>query len=104
MCPEKPYLFYYIGDLDAESYSILIRLIEKYPDHSIQPALKLYRKMLECVNQVNEQKNQVKHEEHRDAFFAWFTEDEQAIMMELWKEEKRIPQEVLTIETWRRWM
>ena len=99
--PEKPYLFYYVGDMDAAGYSILIRLMDKYSDCTIQPALKIYRRMLEFAHQANNEKKQLKNTEHRDAFFAWFTEEEQEMMMRLWKDEKRIPQEVLTIETWR---
>lgn len=105
MFPPKPYLFYYIGDLDAAGYGILIRLLEKYEDHSIQPALKIYRKMLECFDQRNDQKQgQGQNLKYRDAFFQWFTKEEQGLLMQLWEENKRIPQEVLTIETWRRWL
>ncbi|MGM0877372.1 MAG: Wadjet anti-phage system protein JetD domain-containing protein [Bacillota bacterium] len=105
MFPLKSYLFYYAGDLDAAGYGILIRLIEKYPDCSIQPALKIYRKMLECLEQRNNQKiGQTQNSKYRDLFFQWFTEEEQALLLKLWQENKRIPQEVLTIETWRRWM
>nr|WP_239094219.1 Wadjet anti-phage system protein JetD domain-containing protein [Bacillus sp. B15-48] len=105
MFPPKNYLFYYAGDLDAAGYGIVIRLLEKYPDCCIQPALKIYRKMLECHQQKNDQKSgQTQNEKYRDAFFQWFTEDEQKQLMQLWQENKRIPQEVLTIETWRRWM
>ncbi|MEH7239067.1 Wadjet anti-phage system protein JetD domain-containing protein [Bacillus sp. JJ1562] len=105
MFPAKNYLFYYAGDLDAAGYGIMVRLIEKYQDCSIQPALKIYRKMLECVEQKNTQKRgQTQNITYRDSFFQWFTEPEQAILMDLWQENMRIPQEVLTIETWRRWM
>jgi hypothetical protein len=105
MFPPKSYLFYYVGDLDAAGYGILIRLIEKYPDCCIQPALKIYRKMLECMEQMNDQKiGQTQNIKYRDLFIQWFTEDEQALLLLLWQENKRIPQEVLTIETWRRWM
>ncbi|MCM3569285.1 Wadjet anti-phage system protein JetD domain-containing protein [Neobacillus mesonae] len=105
MFPSKNYLFYYAGDLDAAGYGILIRLMEKYPDCCIQPALKIYRKMLECLDQKNDQKQgQTQNLKVRDAFFQWFAEEEQALLMQLWNENKRIPQEVLTIETWRRWM
>lgn len=104
MFPPKSYLFYYSGDLDAAGYGILIRLIEKYPDCSIQPALKIYRKMLECPEQKNDQKmGQTQNLKYRDLFFQWFTDEEQALLQQLWQENKRIPQEVLTIETWRRW-
>ncbi|WP_251551202.1 Wadjet anti-phage system protein JetD domain-containing protein [Neobacillus muris] len=103
--PPKNYLFYYAGDLDAAGYGILIRLIEKYPDCCIQPALKIYRKMLECVEQKNDQKQgQTQNSYYRDTFLQWFSGEEQAILLQLWKENKRIPQEVLTIESWRRWM
>ncbi|MFD0826038.1 Wadjet anti-phage system protein JetD domain-containing protein [Neobacillus sp. M.A.Huq-85] len=105
MFPPKSYLFYYAGDLDAAGYGILIRLIEKYPDCCIQPALKIYRKMLECIEKRNDQKiGQTQNLKYRDQFFQWFTEDDQELLMQLWKENKRIPQEVLNIETWRRWM
>lgn len=105
MFPPKSYLFYYIGDLDASGYGILVRLIEKYPECCIQPALKIYRKMLECIERRNDQKSgQTQNAKYRDSFFQWFTEEEQALLLELWQENKRIPQEVLTIETWRRWM
>ncbi|QGQ45446.1 Wadjet anti-phage system protein JetD domain-containing protein [Metabacillus sediminilitoris] len=105
MFPLKSYLFYYAGDLDAAGYGIFIRLIEKYPDCSIQPALKIYRKMLDCLEQRNDQKiGQTQNSKYRDLFFQWFTEEEQALLLQLWQENKRIPQEVLTIETWRRWM
>ncbi|WP_077211629.1 Wadjet anti-phage system protein JetD domain-containing protein [Bacillus dakarensis] len=105
MFPRKNYLFYYAGDLDAEGYGILIRLIEKYRDSCIQPALKIYRKMLEYYEQRNDQKmGQMENTEYRDLFFQWFTEEEQSKLMELWLENKRIAQEVLNIETWRRWL
>ena len=105
MFPPKNYRFYYAGDLDAAGYGILIRLIEKYPDCCIQPALKLYRKMLECVDQRNSQKRgQTQNITYRDSFLQWFTEEERVQLLKLWEENKRIPQEVLTIETWRRWV
>jgi hypothetical protein len=102
MFPAKNYLFYYVGDLDAEGYGILIRLIEKYPESCIQPALKIYRRMLKSLDQRNEQKQgQTPNIKFRDLFFQWFTEEEQALLQQLWLENKRIAQEVLTIETWR---
>jgi len=105
MFPPKNYLFYYAGDLDAAGYGIFIRLIEKNPNCCIQPALKIYRKMLECIAQRNDQKmEQTKNLKYRDRFFQWFTEEEQALLEKLWIANKRIPQEVLTIETWRKWM
>ncbi|WP_428911689.1 Wadjet anti-phage system protein JetD domain-containing protein [Niallia sp. Krafla_26] len=105
MFPAKNYLFYYAGDLDAEGYGILIRLIEKYQECCIQPALKIYRKMLQCFDQRNDQKHgQTQNAKYRDGFFQWFTEEEQVLLQQLWQENKRIPQEVLTIETWRKWM
>jgi hypothetical protein len=104
MFPPKSYLFYYAGDLDAAGYGILIRLIEKYPDCSIQPALKIYRKMLQCLEQKNDQKTgQTQNLKYRNLFFQWFTDEEQVFLQQLWQENKRIPQEVLTVETWRRW-
>lgn len=103
--PPKSYLFYYAGNLDAEGYGILIRLMDRYPDCCIQPALKTYRKMLECFDQRNDQKRgQTQNTKYRDLFIQWFTDEEQALIVQLWQENKRIPQEVLTIETWRRWM
>ena len=61
--------------------------------------------MLECLDQKNDQKQgQTQNTQYRDPFFQWFTEEEQALLGQLWQENKRIPQEVLTIETWRRWM
>ena len=108
MFPPKSYLFYYVGDLDASGYGIFERLKEKYPESCIQPALKIYRKMLQCFGQRNDQKSgQTDHPKsisYRDSFIQWFTEEEQALLQQLWAENKRIPQEVLTIETWRRWM
>lgn len=105
MFPPKPYLFYYAGDLDAAGYGILIRLIEKYPECCIQPALKIYRKMFECIESKNDQKQgQIQNLPYRNPFFQWFTEEEQVLLQRLWQENKRIPQEALTIETWRRWM
>jgi hypothetical protein len=47
---------------------------------------------------------QTQNLKYRDLFLQWFTEDEKALLEQLWQENKRIPQEVLTIETWRRWM
>ncbi|AXI08450.1 permease [Oceanobacillus zhaokaii] len=105
MFPPKNYQIYYAGDLDAESYGIVIRLMEKFPDTSIQPALKIYRKMFEFIEQRNDQNiRQTQNMTYRDAFFQWFTEEEQQLLQQLWQENKRIPQEVLTIETWRRWL
>ena len=101
--PPNDYLFYYAGDIDAEGYSIFVRLKKRYEDYAMQPALKIYRKMLDCSEQANDQLKQVENETDRDAFFTWFSEDEKAIMMDLWQKRKRIPQEVLTIESWGRW-
>ncbi|QFK71464.1 permease [Pradoshia sp. D12] len=101
---DSSYLFYYVGDLDAEGYSICMRLIDKYQECTIQPALKIYRKMLDCMDQANSETGQVRNEIHRERFFSWFTEEEQNSLNELWATKNRIPQEVLTIETWRRWM
>jgi hypothetical protein len=104
MFPPNNYLFYYAGDLDVAGYGIISRLIEKYPDCCIQPSLKIYRKMLECFEQRNDQRQgQTQNIKYRDSFFQWFTEEEQILLQQLWQENKRIPQEVLTIETWRRW-
>jgi hypothetical protein len=102
MFPAKNYLFYYVGDLDAEGYGIIIRLMEKYPEACIHPALKIYRKMLEFIEQKNEQKQgQTQNIKYRDLFFQYFTKEEQEQLQLLWQENKRIAQEVLTIETWR---
>jgi hypothetical protein len=65
--------------------------------------------MLQCFEQRNDQKlgqnqNQSEALKFSDAFFQWFTEEEQALLDQLWEENKRIPQEVLTIETWRKWL
>lgn len=61
--------------------------------------------MLACIEQRNDQKSgQSGNIAYRDAFFQWFTEEEQHILRKLWDEKKRIPQEVLTIETWRNLM
>ena len=104
MFPEKNYLIYYAGDLDAAGYGILVRLMEKYPDVCIEPALKIYRKILECYDQRNDRKpGQSRYDIYNDRFFEYFTEEEQELLTQLWQENKRIPQEVLTIETWRRW-
>ena len=87
MFPPKSYLFYYVGDLDASGYGILIRLIEKYPDCCIQPALKIYRKMLQCLEQRNDQKQGqtiTKTSNTVIPFFQWFTEEEQALLQQLW--------------------
>ena len=96
------------GILMRQDTESSMRLKEKYPDCCIQPALKIYRKMLQCFEQRNDQKSgQTDHPKsilYRDSFFQWFTEEEQALLQQLWAENKRIPQEVLTIETWRRWM
>ena len=102
--PKGNYLFYYAGDLDSEGYSICMRLIDKYQDCTIQPALKIYRKMLDCKEMANSEIGQVRNELQRDRFFSWFMDEEQISLNELWEDRKRIPQEVLTIETWRRWM
>ena len=102
--PKENYLFYYAGDMDAEGYSICMRLMDKYQDCTIQPALKIYRKMLDCKELAKAETAQIRNELQRDRFFSWFTEEEQISLNELWAEKKRIPQEVLTIETWRRWM
>lgn len=104
MFPEQPYLFYYAGDLDAEGYSIFVSLKERFSDCSIQPALKIYRKMLDCMEYANEERNQVRNELHKNMFLSWFMEDEQALLESLWARQKRIPQEVLTVESWRKWL
>lgn len=100
--PEQPYLFYYAGDLDPIGYSTLARLMKKYDHYCIQPALKIYRRMLEYMHQANSIKKQFKNELHRELFFHYFTEEEQELLMRLWHANQRVPQEVLTIETWRK--
>ena len=105
MFPPKNYLFYYAGDLDAEGYGILIRLMEKFPDMRIQPALKIYRKMLDCIDQRNDQNiRQTQNTNTVIPSSSGLRKRSKQLLLQLWQENKRIPQEVLTIETWRRWM
>lgn len=97
----KPYDFFYVGDLDPEGYSIYARLCEKYEEHPIQPAHEIYKRMLDHMNQANEVNNQVENINHLNFFIKQIGDElcKQRLLL-LWEQKKRIPQEVLNLETW----
>jgi hypothetical protein len=95
--------YYYVGDLDPEGYSIFAQVRRKYDDLSINIAKDIYLWMLrEEPNPPAVDKGQRKNREDFQLFLHQFNEienaEERAKLETMWKENKRIPQEVLNYE------
>lgn len=98
--PNQAFQFYYVGDLDPEGYNIFARLVNRYEHENIQLALEIYHQMFHFKGLANVVKGQNEDERLRDRFLEFVTEDLKADIIDLWEGHERIPQEVLTIESW----
>ncbi|MBS4208060.1 Wadjet anti-phage system protein JetD domain-containing protein [Bacillus sp. FJAT-50079] len=95
--------YYYVGDLDPEGYSIFAQIRRKYDDLSINIAKNIYEWMLrEEPNPPVVGKGQRKNRQDFQLFLHQFDKvgnaEERAKLENMWKENKRIPQEVLNYE------
>lgn len=99
--PKKTYNFFYVGDIDPEGFNIYARLTHKFEEHTIELATTIYQKMLTHHGKANQYTNQDKNISHFTFFLQQLADKEkEQLLQTLWKQNKRIPQEVLTIETW----
>ncbi|CAH0345732.1 Wadjet anti-phage system protein JetD domain-containing protein [Bacillus sp. CECT 9360] len=102
MFPKNEYHFYYVGDIDPEGWGIYYRLLQNFPNTNFQLAVPLYQKMIE-ISKKDITVNHHKNENHLgfiinelDSRGEYEIKDN---VNELWIQNIRIPQEVLTIET-----
>jgi hypothetical protein len=98
--PPASYTFYYAGDMDPEGYSIYVRLANRYPTYLIKPATQIYEKMIDYLHYTNTFLQQNKRISDRDHFIEQLQSDHVSqVIHSLWKQDLRVPQEVLTIES-----
>ncbi|PKR77831.1 permease [Halalkalibacillus sediminis] len=100
MYPEGEHTFYYCGDMDPEGFNIFSRLANSY-DVRFTLAEEFYVfmvKKIECANSYTDQVENVINRNH----FLSFAESHkiEETVMKLWHKRKRIPQEVITVESW----
>lgn len=102
MFPNKEYQFYYAGDIDPEGWGIYYRLTKNFPQVNFRLAVPFYKKMIEFSKSSIE----VEHYENDDQLDYILQElnssgenDLIVAIQKLWSQKKRVPQEVLTIET-----
>ncbi|WP_050614593.1 Wadjet anti-phage system protein JetD domain-containing protein [Bacillus testis] len=100
--PKNRPLFWYAGDLDPEGISIYIRLVEKFPEFRFALAVSIYERMLQHSSLANDAIGQINNGTHTELFLEEFSWELKQAMRQLLLKGKRIPQEVLTIETWKR--
>jgi hypothetical protein len=102
MFPKKAYDIYYAGDIDPEGWGIYYRLSQNFSKAKFQLAIPIYNKMVEFLSKIVEVEHQ-KNEIHLDFVIKELQVKGSSTLVEviqmLWTQNKRIPQEVLTIET-----
>ncbi|MGP4073276.1 Wadjet anti-phage system protein JetD domain-containing protein [Piscibacillus sp. B03] len=98
--PGQAFQFYYVGDLDPEGYNIFARLVNRYEHEDFQLALEIYQQMLRFKRLANDVKGQNENERLRDRFLEFVTGDLRTHIIDLWERHERIPQEVITVESW----
>lgn len=102
MFPKDDYQFYYVGDIDPEGWGIYYRLSQNFPQVNIKLAVPFYKKMIE----ISKRDISVNHYENNYHLIFILAElisrgekELELVINKLWNQKKRIPQEVLTIET-----
>jgi hypothetical protein len=102
MFPNKEYNIFYAGDIDPEGWGIYYRLSKNFPHSTFKLAIPLYKKMIGFFDKANIV-DHIKNKKHLD-----FIKNEldlngekglEETILNLWSQKRRIPQEVLTIET-----
>ncbi|WP_194843436.1 Wadjet anti-phage system protein JetD domain-containing protein [Paenibacillus sp. B01] len=101
---DRSYSFRYVGDMDPEGYGILYRLHYGYPEAGVLPAAEIYEAMAQFHQHTVSCETQTKDERYLAFMLQHVTPDSRAAssMRACWAMNKRIPQEVLTVETWRK--
>lgn len=96
----------YVGDIDAEGWGIYVRLVRRYPEMNVRLAFPLYSVMCAVSYRfvaLPSYQDQSENEEVLQDIIRSFTENgldsEARLIAELWRQRRRIPQEVLTFET-----
>jgi hypothetical protein len=88
--------YYYFGDIDYEGINIFTELTEQNPTLDIELMTSLYCKMLDkskdILLPVTKDKQSAKS---MGAFLTYFQPKEQTMLMELLKQRRYIPQEIL---------
>lgn len=102
MFPKKEYRIYYVGDIDPEGWGIYYRLSQNYPDTNFELAVPFYKEMIE-ISKKDITVNHHKNENHLGYIINELNSRGEFEIVdnvnELWIQNIRIPQEVLTIET-----
>lgn len=101
---DRPYNFRYVGDMDPEGYGIFYRLHHGYKEACIGLATDIYEAMTKFHEQAVPFDNQSKDPKHLTFMLQQFPSNSNIteLVRTYWDQNKRIPQEVLTVETWRK--
>jgi hypothetical protein len=94
---------YYAGDIDPEGWGIYVRLKDTYSPYNIQLAVPIYQALLQSqlTNKIDKSQNENQMylervmEEFQQKGFPEIAEKIQA----LWAQKLRVPQEVLSLDT-----
>jgi hypothetical protein len=103
MFPASNPAIFYAGDIDPEGWAVYTRLKERYPAYQLSLFLPFYRFMLERGKEREFDEEQrkdeaVKKQIARELIASQYGQYVKKIE-QLWEENKRIPQEVITYET-----
>ncbi|NSL51872.1 Wadjet anti-phage system protein JetD domain-containing protein [Calidifontibacillus erzurumensis] len=94
---------YYVGDIDPEGWGIYVRLKENYPEENIQLAIPIYEALIK-----KGKTNQIETDQTDNKRYLTDVIDELAnvgrsdigtVVKELWEQNRRIPQEALSLDT-----
>jgi hypothetical protein len=101
---DTTYTFRYVGDMDPEGYGIYYRLHHGYELANIGLASEIYEAMSRYHDQAVPCENHFKDQKHLDFMLEQLATTNEAAtrVSACWNEDKRIPQEVITVETWRK--
>jgi hypothetical protein len=88
--------YYYFGDIDYEGINIFTELTEQNPTLDIELMTSLYCKMLDKSKDILLPVTKDKQsDKSMGAFLTYFQPKEQTMLMELLKQRRYIPQEIL---------
>jgi hypothetical protein len=94
---------YYVGDIDPEGWGIYVRLKENYQAFTIQLAISIYSALLD--SNVTNKTDKIQNENPRylervmEEFQQYGRLDLAEHVKSLWDQKRRVPQEVLSLDT-----
>lgn len=89
----------YFGDIDPEGYFIFLKLKEKYSNLTINFLEEAYKALLKEEQFYPYQQKQSKNDSVLEDILKYFTDlADQELIRKLWRENLRIPQEIITYE------